>query len=201
MIIRHKGIKIRISFAFAAIIVLMLVFFDEDIVIFSVLSSLFHESGHLAFMLLFRDKPDRIELGIFGMRIEKTDGTRVSYQKEILIALGGIAVNLILSGFSFAAFGISEKGAFLRFGAVNFLMAAVNSIPVSILDAGRGMRFLLLTALDERKSEKISDIISFMSVAVISALALFYTCTIGVNPSLIAVVIYLYIIIILKKRS
>ncbi len=201
MIVELKGIKIRLTFSFVAILVIMLVFFDENVVVMSAVSSLAHECGHLALMLLFRDKPDRIELGLFGMRIEKSQGLGLSYKREFIISLGGIGINAVLSVLFLGLYNVMRENDFLRFSAVNLLIALVNSVPVSILDMGRGVRFLLLMYYDENKSEKIANRVSCVSVTVISLLSLFYSCSYGLNPSLIAVVIYLYTIIILKKRS
>lgn len=201
MITQIGTVPVRISFPFAALIVFMLIFCREDVVMMSLLSSFIHESGHLAFMLFFGEKPKEIVLGIFGMRIDRQGTESVSYKKEIFISLGGIIFNLIFSSVCFILFLVTQDRRFYFLVFVNVLIVFINSLPSGILDTGRALRCFLLMRLNEEKSEKVFSVISYLSVIFVTVFTLCYTAFCSVNISLIAITLYLYTVTILKKWS
>lgn len=201
MIVEVKGVHFRLTFSFVAVIVLMLIFCDESIVMMSVVSSVIHESGHLFFMIASGDKPQKVELGIFGMRIDRAFNTVLSYKKEALIALGGIIFNLFFCLVCFLFYCADKKENLLKLIVVNLLVACVNAFPVSVLDMGRAIKYILLSFFSEGKCEIISEKISYLSVILMLVFTVSYSFIYGVNISLIILTVYLYIIIFLKKWS
>ena len=191
MKLNFKGIKVEFGFSFVLITTLMLLFFEERIVLLSVLSSVLHECGHLLMMKLCSEKIERVVFGAFGVRIEKYAFSGISYLKETAIALGGILINLILLLLALSVYYIKESGTALIFGLINLLIALMNSIPIGSLDMGKAVKFLLLLRTDEEKAEKISEIISILFLIVFSMFTVFYCVLIKFNFSLIAVCIYL----------
>ena len=115
MIFYIGSIKIKLSFSFVALIVLMIIMCDERTVICSLLSSVIHECGHLFFMCVTTDIPKCIDFTLFGMRIDRNSNTCISYKKEVLVALGGIIFNI-----TFAAAGIILYYFFLGVVFYNF---------------------------------------------------------------------------------
>lgn len=200
MIVDLPLFQLRIRFPFAAIITLMLVFSDEKIVLMSLFSSLIHESGHLLLMLFFGDRINYIELGVFGMRIEK-EGTLLSYKKEALTAMGGIILNVISLLLSLSVFFITKKDGFLLFAAVNGFVALINMLPVRILDFGRCLKCLLNEKYSEEKSDRIMMLLSAAFTVVFSTVCIIYCIFVSLNFSFIAVSLYLNIITFKKKWS
>ncbi len=178
----------------------MLVFSDEKIVLMSLFASLIHESGHLLLMLFFGDRINYIELGIFGMRIEK-EGTVLSYKKEALIAMGGILLNFICVLLSLTGFFLTEKEAFAAFAVVNGFVALINMLPVRILDFGRCLKCLLNEKYSEEKSDRIMMLLSAAFTVVFSTVCIIYCIFVSLNFSFIAVSLYLNIITFKKKWS
>ena len=71
MHLNFKGTRVEVGFSFVLVVTAMLLFFEEKIVLLSVLSSVLHELGHLFLMILFKEKIERVVFGAFGVRIEK----------------------------------------------------------------------------------------------------------------------------------
>lgn len=191
MKLNFKGVRVEFGFSFVLVTTLMLLFFEERIVLLSVLSSLLHEGGHLFMMKLCSEKINRVVFGAFGVRIEKYAFSGISYIKETAIALGGILVNIILLVISFSLYNINENETALIFGVINLLIALMNSVPIGSLDMGRAVKFLLFLRTDEEKAEKISEIISLLFLIAFTVFTVFYCVLIKLNFSLIAVSIYL----------
>ncbi len=61
---------------------MMLIITDSYIAITSIMVAILHEFGHLFFMYFYRDPPLMVELGAFGIRIEKNINSSVSYYQE-----------------------------------------------------------------------------------------------------------------------
>lgn len=191
MLLELRKTKIEFGFSFALTVTLMLLLFEEKIVLMSVLSSILHECGHFLMMRLSGEKIERVVFGAFGVRIEKIGFSGISYKREIAVALGGIAVNLILAGVSFTVYFLSESLTAAGFAIINLMIALMNSLPLKSLDMGRAMHFFLLNCFSEEKTEKITSTVSFIFFLAFSAFTVFYCTFIKLNFSLIAVSIYL----------
>lgn len=201
MIFRVGNVTVRLSFYFVALLVIMIILCNEKIIIYSLLSSLIHESGHLFFMCFFKDAPNRVELTLFGMRIDRVNKSSISYKKEIFIALGGIIFNLTFSAVCIVIYAAFGNVVFTEIAAINLIIAAVNSFPVSVLDAGRAVRYALLINKSKEKSEKYADTVSHCFVSVFTVTSVVYLYYYGINLSLIAINVYLIFITIIKKWS
>jgi len=200
MIVDLPLFQLRIRFSFAAVITVMLLFCEEKIVLMSLFSSLIHESGHLLLMLFYGDRINYIELGLFGMRIEK-EGTVLSYKKEGLIAMGGIFLNFICAVISVTGFLILGKESLMVFAVVNGFIALINMLPVKTLDFGRCLVCLLNEKYGEEKSGRITEMLSSVFTLIFSAVCVLYCIFIRLNFSFIAVTLYLNIITFKKKWS
>ncbi len=198
MILRSGSTEINLSFSFVALTVVMLLICNEEIVFCSFVSSFIHECGHLFFMVLSGEKPKKIMITVFGMRIDCAEMSRISYNKEILIALGGIIFNIIFGVAFFTAYEFRGNYHLMMISAVNFLIAAVNSVPVSALDLGRAVRcFFRYKEFDDRYPEMIS----YVCTAVFVVLSVLYVLRHGINISLIVINLYLIFITVIKKWS
>ena len=198
MIFRLGNTKIKLSFSFVALTVMMILMCNEEIVLCSFLSSFIHECGHLFFMGITGEKLEKIEMSLFGMRISRTEKSSVSYKNEILISLGGIIFNCLFSASFFLIYRITDIYVFMILSAVNIIVAAVNSFPVSALDLGRAVAYTL--KYKDYDSLNIR-MFSYIFTAVFVILSSLYILTYGVNISLIAINLYLIFITVIKKWS
>ena len=191
----------RIDFTFALTVTLMLIFCQQDTVIICLLSSVFHEAGHLILMQLFRQKITDVTFGAFGIRINRLSTCNLSYKKEAIIASGGICINFLIAFLSAICYSLYGNDFYLRLSAVNIFIALFNMIPVDTLDIGRVLRYTLLVWTDESKCDRILSIISFISLIFLGGICFLYSLLIGFNPSLVIVTLYLYVITLFKKWS
>ena len=190
---------LQFTFSFAAVVTLMLLLCDEEIVLVSLFSSLFHEGGHLFFMLLFSEAPHLIAFGAFGIRIEREKESKLSYKKEAIIALGGVAGNFLLVFCAFIFYSFTASSFSLKLLAVNIFIAVFNLIPIRQLDAGRCMEALLRLHRSSADTEKILDIFSIVFCASLSVICVLYNVFFSLNISLIAVTVYLVLISNIKE--
>ena len=167
----------------------------------SVFSSLFHELGHLFFILWFSQPPTLICFGAFGVRIERGKDIILTYKKEAIIAMGGIFANclLCLCGLFFYKVYKSLYGAQLF--AVNLFVGAFNMLPVRVLDFGTFLENIFSSRFDVQKSERLLGVISHSAVAVLTAGCILYNIFVSFNISFIAVCVYLIFTITLKEKE
>jgi Zn-dependent protease len=125
----------------------------------------------------------------------------ISYKKEAIIAFGGIGVNLLIAFISYLYYYLTESSFCFRLIVVNIFIALFNTIPIDTLDMGRVLRYTLLCFYDESKCNKTLYIISVLSVNLLAIVCLLYSVSYALNPSLVAVTVYLYVTTLFKKWS
>lgn len=196
-----NGTQIRVNITFVFVLTLMLILCQEDIVIMCALASALHECGHIFFMLLFKEKILSIDLGAFGIRIEKATKTALSYKKECIIAFGGIIINFLLAFLGIMYYYLMGSVLLLSFSMINILIALFNCVPIEALDMGKALNCLFMISIEPTKAQKTLDIISLTFVNILAVLCIIYTAFFKINVSLIAVTVYLYIATLFQKRS
>ena len=149
-----KGCKVSIDFYFFALLCVVSFFDTSGMLLFGILSATLHEWGHLTAMLLIpRQAPAAVHVTPFGIRIggaplaEFMDGS-------IIVLAAGSAVNLLL-------------GACLLFfspslAAMNFVMGAMNLLPVEMLDGGGIARLLLCRKFSAHTAEILLTVSSLL---------------------------------------
>ena len=192
------GTSVRFSFSFFAVLTLMLLTCQSSTVIVCLMSSLLHECGHLACLLIFKDKPLKIVFGAFGIRIERNSVNLLSYKKEAVVAMGGIAVNFVLSVIFFLIYEVSGDERALSGMFVNIFILLLNSIPVSMLDFTDGK--VVVTINDEEKTVRILNRISDICVIFITVLTVLFTFVFGFNLSLITLCVYIVFIRLFAEK-
>lgn len=192
---------VSVTFPFVAVITVMLILCRQDIVLVSVFSSLFHEIGHLFFILWFSQPPSLVCFGAFGIRIERCSGIILPYKKEAIIAMGGIFANCLLCLCGLFFYKVYNSIYGVQLFAVNLLVGAFNMLPVKVLDFGTFLENVLTARLGVRESEVLLERISRLTVAVLTAGCILYNIFVSLNISLIAVCIYLILTITLKEKE
>lgn len=149
-----KGVAIELGVPFAGVLALMLVSDGSGIAAAALAACLFHECGHLLCLIIMGDFPLTVRLTCFGMCIERAAGTGVSVWGEIIAALGGPAVNLLL----FVC--LVPAARFRVCAAVNLLCGAFNLLPCLPLDGGRVLYFALCALCDGARVCRVCTAVS-----------------------------------------
>ena len=102
--------KIKISF-FGALMIVSLIFTRSYLSLAALLAAFVHEIGHLFVASICGVPIKELKLDIFGASLTPTHAF-CSYKKEIAVAIGGPAVNLIFAFLIFAFCG--SRGSFLQ---------------------------------------------------------------------------------------
>lgn len=162
-------------------IFLIIFYFTKQIEIYAMimLFALIHELGHLLAGLLMGMKPEKIELMPFGVSIsfkikveeynKKIKKGNMLEIKKILVALAGPLTNFIIivitSNINMNLF----KALIIIY--TNFLIMIFNLLPIYPLDGGRILKGILHINFGIRKSEFYTNIISKITVSIITILS------------------------------
>lgn len=193
---KYKNIPVEIRTGFFIVITFMLLACDNETVIISLCSSVLHECGHLAAIVILSEKPEKIVFSASGMRIDRRRNAFISFSKEIIVAASGVFVNFIISLFSYAVYSFSKIGFFSSAFAVNLIIGAFNILPLESLDGAVCLKHYLCLRTGEEKAETVTNLVSVI-VSVI--LIIFFAFTVyfrKVNLSFAVVIIYLMILMI-----
>lgn len=183
--------KLKIGFSFFLVAALMLLLSDGKITLMCFFSSMAHEFGHLFPMFLFSQKVSVISFGAFGVRIDREGEALQSYKEQVVIALGGVAVNFLICTFSLAYCALKKSINAEVLFFVNLFMASLNLMPAKNLDAWNALYCILMMKKSEGKTLKILFRVSFCAVLAFAVFCVVYFIAFGFNASLAAVLIYL----------
>ena len=139
-------------------------------------------------MRLCRVGVTEITLYPFGADIRRP-GELTSYRSDFLIYGAGIAANLAAA---LLCLPWRAREPVIFFQLCNLMLAALNMMPVSLLDGGGMMHCVLCRYCGYVKAERIGDKISFLTVVILwifSLYILFYTSS---NFSLFLLSAYLF---------
>lgn len=162
-------VKITLHFSFILFLATCMLT-GEMTVLFVIAFASAHEAGHIMALYLLGGKADSIDITFLGIGMKHS--TRLSYSKELIFLLSGIAVNSIfcISGF---------------FTDINGALMLVNALPVYPLDGGRALKIALNRVMGLGLSDRIFQTISTVVIVLLFAYAL-YT----INICLIAITVY-----------
>ena len=162
-------------------IFLIIFYFTKQIEIYAMimLFALIHELGHLLAGILMGMKPEKIELMPFGVSIsfkikveeynKKIKKGNMLEIKKILVALAGPLTNFIIiiiaSNINIDLF----KALIVIY--TNFLIMIFNLLPIYPLDGGRILKGILHINFGIQKSEFYTNIISKITVTIITILS------------------------------
>ncbi|MCR4614845.1 MAG: hypothetical protein K5756_01665 [Clostridiales bacterium] len=195
MTLKYKRTKIKISFWFAAASALLCAADKSGKLPLGVAAAFLHESGHLVTMFILGDEPDEIALLPTGMRIKRGENTRLSFKQGALVALSGVAVNLLISTLMCASnllFGPRFDYAI----KVNLALAAFNLLPVDSLDGGRALTCLLSCRFDPEKIRKITAVISCAVLFAVGSLGFLLLIRSGYNFTMLLTAVYLTVLFV-----
>lgn len=176
-------LKIKIP-AVTIICLIGLIFIEPTVYLGLIfLSILLHEAGHLCVMALFGIGIESVTLLPIGIDIKRRQ-KYISYTKEIVLALAGIAVNML-------AFFIFKKYEF--FAYTNLLYALINLIPIKGLDGGNALEAFLLSFLDLNRAERILKAVSFIFLIILWMTGVYILLVLNGNISIFALSVFLFL--------
>lgn len=186
-----KGCVISFSVGFFALITLMLITSEAQIVLQSLLCALFHEMGHISAMLFFGERICKLNFTAFGIAIERSGMSRLSYTRELLVSLAGILFNIILALAAFLFGYMYASQTAKNLAVVSLAVGAFNLLPIDSLDGAAALRFAIMSRYDERQANFCVYILSVICTAFLLVSAIATLIFSKANFSLIAAVIYL----------
>ena len=193
------GVNVEITFLFTALIAFIISLNVPSNVLLTVLSSLLHESGHLLVMTSVGNKPKAVRFEITGMNIIRQPDTAISIKNEMLIALGGPLVNLILLLISVILLCFCEDENIMTFACVNLILMIFNLLPVKGLDGGGALYYFLSQKYDNEISSKILKITSTVFIILIYSWGIYVLISSRYNISLIIIAIFLTLLLFGNK--
>lgn len=183
------GVTVRLSVLFPAVVILLLSL-DNVPVLACLAASCIHEAGHALMMLAVRDRPCRVTVGIFGIRIERSSDRLLSYRAACLVSLGGPLANVI------CAVCLWDHAS----AVIHIMLAICNLLPVCALDGGEALYAALCAMHDEEYAARIVNRISYVTVSVMALLGIAIWWVSGYNFTLFVLSLYLLIFLFLKDR-
>lgn len=160
---------------------LILFYFTKQIetYVIIIVFAIIHELGHLMAGLIMGMKPEKIELMPYGISIsfklkpkdynKKILKANLLEIKKILVAIAGPFTNLLI--IIFATHLKIELFSNLIIIYANLLLILFNLVPIYPLDGGRILKGILHINFGIKKSEFYTNIISKITVAIITMLS------------------------------
>ena len=150
-----------------------------------------HEIGHLVTGLIIGMKPEKLEIMPFGITVsfkikpqeynKKIKKGNLLEIKKIIVAIAGPLTNFLI--ILIASKMNIEITQYLIIVYTNFLIMIFNLLPIYPLDGGRILKSILHIYFGKRKSEKYINIISKITVCiltVISSISILYIQNIAI---------------------
>lgn len=186
-------------------IFLILFYFTKQIQIYAMIMifAIIHELGHLLAGILMGMKPEKIEIMPFGVSISfkinvkeynrKIKKGNIFEIKKIIVALAGPITNFIIILITSNSKLDLIKSMLIIY--TNFLIMIFNLLPIYPLDGGRILKGILHIVLGKRKSEKCINIISKITVTVITTISSILILYVH-NISIVLIDVYLWYLVI-----
>lgn len=143
MYIKLGSLKIHITFLFAAFIAFAVNSGKGEMLSIVFASGLLHECAHLCILLSYGAKNLTLEISPGGAKIKGGGFDVLPYDKSLVCVLAGPCTNLLLSAALFTLSKLLTGELLIRAAQINFMLGAVNLIPLSFLDGGRALNSIL----------------------------------------------------------
>lgn len=193
MVFNICNVRVEITFFFVAFLTFVLSLKAPSNVLITILSSLLHEAGHFAVMLMVGNKPKSVKFEMVGMNIIRQENVKISTKSEIAISLGGPLVNFIIVILSCGVLCFYESRFILTCACINLILMTFNLLPIKSLDGGATLYFILLQYFESSISGRILKITSAIFIILIYLWAIYVFISTQYNISLIIIAILLTI--------
>ena len=196
MRIKLFGTEIYISFLFSAVVTIMLATDRTGLMLPSVFAITMHELGHLFAMWCLECNPKRIKL--IPTSIQITSNFSKGYKNDIIIALCGPIVNIILFFSLYFNYLAYQNNTVLYFSLVNLVIGIFNVLPLWELDGGTILYSIIAQKSQPNRAALTVKIITRIVGVGIFLTAVYLTVKGKINFSLYIMAIYLFIGVIIK---
>lgn len=164
MYIKIGNFTVYISFYFAVFLAFAANIAGEKTLFLSLLFSFVHETVHLAVLYFSGIKKAQIRLYPAGIKICCENLNLLSYKKTVFSALSAPFFNIISGAVFFLLHKYTGAEFFYPCAGVNFLLGAINLLPLSFLDGGRALEALLSVKAGQEKVQKIMKTLALWSL-------------------------------------
>ena len=179
------GTKIYISFSFTVCITLLAILDKSGLLFVSFIAVFFHELGHYIALKLCGIKA--VDISFILASVKLNIHQQITDKTTVIIAFCGPAFNLLLSGFI-----LTDNYYIKYFGVANFILFMFNMLPVSNLDGGDILKYIVCTIF-KKNGNKIFCVISKITICLfIAPIGVFFMLKFK-NPTILLVGIYIFI--------
>ncbi len=199
MKLRIFSTEVEVSYALICIAAICIILKIFDSMLWCALAITIHELGHLCAMIHFGCAPQKIKISAFEIKIVDSKRQLRSEKQNILIIFLGPAANFICF-IPFYLLYLTGKGCFLPFATANLSVGLFNSLPVLSLDGGQLIYILLCKRFSSAKSEKLVNLLTFITIFPLAALGIAVLFKSKYNFSLLFVCAYLIISLISRNN-
>ena len=152
-----KKIKIDILSAIWFIFII----YSKGALIIPIIAAIFiHELGHITASIILKVEIKCITISILGARLEMNG--EISYLKEFIISRSGPMFGFL--GFLLTSQIDIQSQTILNFSIISLALSIFNLLPIKTLDGGRIVKCLLYSLFSLDLSEKIMQIITFLTI-------------------------------------
>ncbi len=190
------GTEVYISFLFAAVIALMLATDKTGLALPTLFAVTVHEIGHLFCMWLLEATPKSIRLIPASVQITRSVTHR--YKNDILVALSGPAVNIVMFFTLYINYVAFKSQTVLYYALINLIVGVFNLLPVTGLDGGTALFSVIAQKKDVNKAMLTLKIITLSIGAAFLFLAVSLTIRGDINLSVYIISIYLILSVLIK---
>ena len=192
------GTSFGINVSFAIAVTLTLIIDESGVGAIALLCCILHEAGHIICLLILGEKPKKIELSFYGIKLERLPMSSQSTSGDLAVYMSGPAVNFM---FSAVMFLLSEIFESLRVAAVISLCVGIfNLIPCKPLDGGNIVYTVLCRNTKQETAERICLVITVATVIPMIVTGLFFAKNNG-NITLLAVSGYITVSFIAEMKQ
>ncbi len=191
------GTEIYISFLFCAVFCFMLAIDRTGLVIPTFFAVFIHEGAHLLAMWACECQPRAIRLIPTSVQVVRAFSSK--RYGEITISICGPVANLVVFGTLYINYIIFKNQQSLNFAILNLVIAVFNLLPVSGLDGGTILTFILSKFTDIYRAEGIVRIVTVCFSFVAFIFGVYLWSSGAVNISVFIVAVYLAVCGLVKK--
>lgn len=174
MCITVGSVKIHIGFLFSAAVCLYLNSSYSSAFIAAFVSALLHEMMHLAFLISYGCKNIELTLLPSGAKISGAALKRLNYRQNIAVTISAPVLNIILSVLLFFVYRIGTNMKILQAAQLNFLLGAVNLLPMSFLDGGRALFSFICIKKDLAFAENVLLVCDIVILLLLLSIIVFF---------------------------
>lgn len=178
---------LKINFSFAVAVTLTLIIDESGVGAIALLGCIIHEAGHIICLLVLGEKPKKIELSFYGIKLERNPMSTQSTAGDLLVFVSGPSANFIFSAVLFLLSNIYHS---LRDAAIISLCIGIfNLLPCRPLDGGNILYTVLCRNTKRKTAENISLAAAVATVIPMLAAGMYFLKK-GGNITLLAVAVY-----------